>query len=84
MNLDGENIELRLLASSKQKSKELVGDRSWETYSAKNLRVRVDYVVTRVCDPKDEGCESVYYKATMTVTRGKQRRVVKGIAICGC
>lgn len=84
VTIDEKKLQLRLITSSKAKATEKVGDRSWEIYSARNVKVRVDYVVTRVCDPDDEGCEATYYRANMTVTKGKQSRVVKGIAICGC
>lgn len=82
--VDGKTVTLRLVAASKQRRRERVGDRSWETYSAGNLKVRVDYVVTEVCGVDEEGCEVTHYRATMIVTRGKERRVVKGVASCGC
>ena len=83
-NVDGKEVTLRLVAASQRRRRERVGDRSWETYSAGNLKVRVDYVVTEVCPVNDEGCEVTHYRATMIVTRGKERRVVKGVASCGC
>lgn len=84
ITLDGQKLKLQLLAELKGKRKERVGDRSWQIYSGGDVKVRVDYVVTKVCDPNDEDCEATYYRANMTVTRGKQRLVVRGIAICGC
>ena len=84
INVDGKDVKLRSIAQSKDKMDEKVGDRSWETYIAGDLKVRLDYVVTKVCDPNDESCESTRYRATLTVMRGKQRRVINGAAICGC
>lgn len=84
VTIDEKKLQLRLIAESKERATEKVGDRSWEIYSAGNVRVRVDYLVTRVCDPDDEGCEATCFRATMTVSKGRQRRVVKGVAICGC
>ena len=84
MNLNGETIELQPLASSKGRRKPKVGDRSWDTYTGKGIHVRIKYVVSKVCDPNDEGCEVTYYKAIMTITRKGQKSVVKGIALCGC
>ena len=84
VNLDGRNVKLRLVASSKTNAKEKVGDRSWETYVARNIQVKVEYVVTDVCDPNDESCEVTYYRTKMTVIRGNQRTVVKAIALFGC
>lgn len=54
-----------------------VGDREWAIYAVGEVRVRVDYLVTKVCDPKDESCEVTYYKATLTVTRKSQRTAIK-------
>jgi hypothetical protein len=36
------------------------GDRSWGTYVAGDVKARIDWTVTRVCDPKDESCELTY------------------------
>ena len=84
IQLNGKQITLRPVAVSRLKRRERVGDRSWETYTDGDVTVRIDYVVTRVCGPREEGCEVTNYRATMTVSRGKQRIVVKGIAACGC
>jgi hypothetical protein len=85
INLDGKNLKLESVDSSDTKSiPEKVGDRSWETYFAGNVKVRIDWTVTRVCDPKDEGCEVTNYKAVMTITRKTQKAIVKTIGLCGC
>ena len=84
IQLNGKNIKLRLVAESKRRRIERVGDRAWETYAAEDVTVRVDYMVTRVCGPREEDCEVTNYRATMTITRGNQRLVVKGLASCGC
>ena len=84
IQLNGQRVKLRLVAESKRRRRERVGDRAWETYSAGDVTVRVDYVVTRVCGPREEGCEVTNYRTTMTISRGKQRMVVKGLASCGC
>ena len=84
IQLNGKRVTLRQVAASKLRRRERVGDRSWETYAAGDVTVRVDYVVTRVCGPNEEDCEVTNYRATMTISRGKQRLVVKGVASCGC
>jgi len=45
INLSGKNVELRLVAASKEKTAEKIGERSWQTYSAGSLRVRIDYLL---------------------------------------
>ena len=52
IQLNGKRVTLRPVAASKQRRRGQVGDRSWETFSAGNVKVRVDYVVTRVCRPE--------------------------------
>ena len=84
IQLNGQTVKLHPVAASKRTRRERVGDRSWETFTAGDAKVRVDYVVTRVCGPREEGCEVTNYRATLTILRGKQRIVVKGIAACGC
>lgn len=84
INLDGKDLELQLVDSKELKRAPKVGDREWAVCAAGDVRVRVDYLVTKVCDPKDESCEVTYYKATLTVTRKSQRTAIKTIGFCGC
>ena len=84
INLNGKNLQLRLTGYSKPKGKEKVGDRSWETYAAGELKVRIDYTVTKVCTPRDEICETTYLNATMTVSQKTQKTTVKLTGRSGC
>jgi len=83
MNIDGQDVKLTLIASSKN-SVERAGIRSYERYRADSIGVRIDYVVTRVCKPNDENCESTGYAATFSVTNGGRKSVIKGRGSCGC
>lgn len=83
MNIDGKGVKLTLTASSKS-SVERPGMRSYETYRAANIGVRIDYVVTRVCKPNDEDCEATAYDATLSVTNRGRKRVIKSRGYCGC
>jgi predicted urease superfamily metal-dependent hydrolase len=82
MNIDGKDVRLTLIASSKN-SVERPGIRSYERYRADSIGVRVDYVVTRVCKPNDENCESTGYAATFSVTNRGRKRVIKSTGSCG-
>jgi len=84
VNVNGKTFKLRLDAASKEKQVVKVGDRSWERYSSGSVKVRIDYVVTGLCDPNDEACEVIAYNALINITRGKRSRVVRTIGICGC
>jgi hypothetical protein len=84
INLNGRNLQLRLTGYSKPKAKEKVGDRSWETYAVGEVKVRMDYIVTRVCTPREKMCETTYLDATMTVSLGAQKVTVKLTGRTGC
>ena len=85
INLDGKDLTLHLMDQSDEKNGELkVGDRSWEIYKAGDTTLRVDYTVSKLCDPNDEACEVIYYKATITLTRKGQKETLKTIGYCGC
>jgi hypothetical protein len=84
INLNGKTIRLHSVSSSKENRNERIGDRSWESYSGDGVSIRIDSVVTSICDPNDENCESTQYKTRMAVRRGKQIIVVNGFGVCGC
>jgi hypothetical protein len=84
INLNGRNIKLHPVASSEESGAEKVGQRSWETYTADSVKIRLEKTVTKVCDPNDESCEVTYYKATMILTHKGQKLSVKLIGSCGC
>lgn len=85
INLNGKDLTLRLLDSSPEKKRrEKIGDRKWEIFNAGNTHLRVDYTISKLCDPKDESCEAIYYKAILTLTRDKQKVVLNTIGACGC
>jgi len=84
INLNGKNLQLRLTAISKPTRKEKVGDRWWETYVAGDVKVRIDYTVTKVCTPQEEMCETTYLNAIMTVSQMAQKTTVKLTGYSGC
>ena len=84
INLNGKNLQLRLTSYSKPKGKEKVGDRSRETYAAGDVKVRIDYTVTKVCTPRDKICETTYLNATMTVSQKALKTTVKLTGRSGC
>ncbi len=85
MDIDGQHIRLEELEQSKSPQGEIrKGARHTELYRAGNLNVRIDYVVTGICDPQDESCEVTWYDATITLTRDSQKRIVKTVGVCGC
>src|SRR5262249_28489084 len=66
MNIAGRDIKLNRVSSNQPRNPKK-GDRFQSSYSAQNLKVRIDHLVTRVCDPKDESCEAADIEATIHV-----------------
>jgi hypothetical protein len=83
MNIDGKDVKLELVRTSNESNGE-VGSRSNKKYKAKGIAVQIDYVITRICKPDDEQCESTDYDATFTVTKAGRKRVIKAKGVCGC
>jgi hypothetical protein len=86
MNIAGHDVKLTLTkeVGLKGKEEERVGSRSRATYRAGDVTVAGTYVVTKVCDPNDENCESTQYAATFSVRKGSRSQVVKAVGSCGC
>jgi hypothetical protein len=84
MNIDGRDVKLRLIKRTNPAGKERKGSRSSRKYTAKGITVQVDRIATSVCAPSDESCEFTGYSATITVTKGNRKQVVKTSGGCGC
>lgn len=86
MNIGGRDLKLTLKKEEglRGKEQEKVGSRSKVTYQAGPITVTGTWIVTRVCDPKDENCESTQYDATFVVRKGTRSQVVKAVGSCGC
>src|SRR6185503_4514873 len=86
MNIDGHDVKLTLEKEEgpKGKEKERVGSRSTASFANGDIKVNATYVVTRVCPPRDESCESTDYEATFVVKKGAKSQIVKATGSCGC
>lgn len=86
MNIGGRDVKLTLEKETglKGKEEERVGSRSRAMYASGDITVSGTYVVTRVCDPNDESCESTQYDVTFVVKKGTKSQVVKAVGSCGC
>lgn len=83
MNIDGHDVKLTSIKEHGPKT-ERVGGRSWVRFAAGDITVSGTYVVTRVCKPNDENCESTGYSATFVVRKGAKSQLVKAVGSCGC
>ena len=85
MNIDGRDVDLKMVDSDEPDRELKVGEHFSKTYTGGNLNVRIDFVVAGLCDPKDEGCEVIYYcDATITVDRNGAKQQVKARGLGGC
>ncbi len=84
MNINGRDTKLRLVKETKPKGKWKRRSRFTDRYSAGDVTVDVLRVVTRVCPPRDEGCEVTDFATTFTVKKGNRTQVVRAVGSCSC
>lgn len=84
ININGQDITLKQVTNNLPQESLKVGAKWTEDYTAAKTKVQVEYVVKKVCDPDDEGCEVTHYSATITVTRDGVARKVNASGLCGC
>jgi hypothetical protein len=85
MNIDGRDVDLKIVDSDEPDRELRVGEHFSKTYTGGNLNVWIDFVVAGLCDPKDEGCEVIYYcDATITLDRNGAKQQVKTRGLGGC
>ena len=84
LNINGKDIEFKLIKKGKLPAKEKIGSRHTDEYAANGFTVEVDYLTTRVCLKGDEECEATFYDATITVSKGGIKTIVKTKGACGC
>lgn len=85
MNVDGEDLKLKMVSTTRRSNQtERLGLRFREGYTAQDLKVRLDWTVTKVCKANALDCEVTWYAATITVTRNGQSTIAKTKGTCGC
>jgi hypothetical protein len=87
MRLNGQLVKLAVgkpRSSAPPSSRERIGDRVSYKLSGDGVKVTALCRATRVCDAKDESCESTEYSASTTAVTAKGRVKVQAWAVCGC
>jgi hypothetical protein len=84
MNIDGRDVNLKLHGRGEANDSTEVGDRFTEIYEGENLKVVIDYVQTKKCEPGDVDCEATHYSATITVERNGVKQQIKTMGTRGC
>ncbi len=76
ININGHDIELKLTGDNLPDKNFKVGRGGYQTWKGKNVDIRLNYIFTWLCAPKDEQCEVYYYRGVLDVNyKGKRRRV---------
>jgi hypothetical protein len=83
MNLDGEDIKLKLTHFRGAKVCK-IGSRYTETFKADGIKVFLVRIVNRLCIPYSSECETTGYKVTITVSKDSRVESIKAKGQCGC
>ena len=84
MNIDGRDVQLKMLRERNPGDRERIGSRWTRTFSAGDIAVSCSWITTKMCAPNDENCESTDYDATFVVKKGKRQETVRAFGWCGC
>lgn len=79
MNIDGKDVKLKLVSKTELPRRVRKGSRFNEKYQAKDLTVKIDYVVS-----EEPGEEVIGWNATVTVTKNNRTRTIRVVGGCGC
>lgn len=82
MNLDGSDVELKLVYLSRSTKGVTMGSHSHSKYRAKGISVLINYVVNATCPEENPDCDSTGYSATITVTKGSRQQTIKATGMC--
>ncbi len=76
ININGHDIEIKRIKDNLSDKNFKVGRGGYQIWKGKKTTVRLDYIFTWLCPPKDEQCEVYYYKGILDINyKGKQRKV---------
>lgn len=80
INIDGRDIELKLVNSDLPDQNFKVGRGGYQIWKGKKTKVRLDYIFTWLCPQNQENCSVYYYKGVLDINyKGKHRKVnIKG------
>jgi len=77
INLDGEDIKLKLKRTKEPKGETRMGSKATDFFDGPGVSVTVEYTDTSPKCPPNEACENSTSNATIVVIRGNQRAKVK-------
>lgn len=77
VNINGNDVDLKLVKYYSADNNEKIGRGGYQIWKGDGVRLRNDYIITRLCSAGDEDCIVYYYKGTMNITYHGKRRKVK-------
>lgn len=84
MNIDGQDVKLKLTHFQGSKRRARIGSTYRETFAADGIKVSIVRTVNRLCIPYSPDCETTGYNITITVKKGGRTETVKARGQCGC
>ncbi|HRF63737.1 MAG TPA: hypothetical protein PK708_12745 [Candidatus Competibacter sp.] len=87
MRVDGELHQLKVTEirpRALDSRPERIGDKTIFNLTAPALSVRAVCTAVEVCKPSDESCESVSYRAVLSVRAKSGTAKINAWAVCGC
>ncbi len=76
ININGRDIELKLVKSHLPDKNFKVGRGGYQIWKGKNIKVRLDYIYTWLCPPMDDNCEVYHFKGFLAIDfNGKKRHI---------
>ncbi len=83
ININGRDVELKRSGGYLADKNFKVGRGGYEIWKSKNITVRLDYIFTWLCPPKDEQCEVYKYKGILDINYNGKRRKVNVVGFGG-
>ncbi len=76
ININGSDVELKSFKDYLPDKNFKVGRGGYQIWKGKNITVRLDYIITRLCPSNQESCSVYYYKGILEVNYNEKRRIV--------
>ena len=83
VNINGRDIELKMTKDNLPDKNFKVSRGGYQIWKGKDITIRLDYIFTWLCPPKDEQCEVYYYKGILDINYDGKRRKVNIVGFGG-
>lgn len=83
ISINGRDTELKIVKDYLPDKNFKVRRGGYQIWKGKNITVRLDYIFTWLCPPKDEQCEVYHYKGVLDINDSGRRRKVNILGFGG-